>query len=140
MGEKRIRLPVDNLKVETNTMQKTIIFIDDSLSIRSLVKTMFEQTEFQLLLSSNGQDALQFLDGRVIHLILTDLHMPQLDGIGFTKEVRKREAYQSVPILLLTTESQLDKKKEAKAAGASGWLIKPFNKEKLLKTVYKITL
>lgn len=119
-------------------MQQTILIVDDSASIRELVKMTLEQSGYQVLVGTDGQDALKFLDGRIVNLILTDLHMPNLDGISFIKEVRKRENYKFIPILFLTTESQVDKKQEAKAAGATGWLVKPFVQEKLLAAVRKV--
>jgi two-component system chemotaxis response regulator CheY len=90
------------------------------------------------LVGIDGKDALQFLDGRNIDLIITDLHMPNMDGIGLIKEVRKMESYQRIPILFLTTESQAAKKMEAKEAGATGWIIKPFVPAKLIAAINKV--
>ena len=121
-----------------NSGKFRILIVDDSASIRELVKMTLEQSGYQVLVGVDGQDALKFLDGRSINLILTDLHMPNLDGISFIKEVRKRENYKFIPVLFLTTESQVNKKQEAKAAGATGWLVKPFVQEKLLAAVRKV--
>lgn len=117
---------------------KTILIADDSDSVRELVCFTLENAGYKVLSGVDGQDALKHLNGAEIDLILTDLHMPNLDGIGFIKQIRARSEYQFVPILFLTTESQVEKKEEAKAAGATGWIVKPFVPEKLLSTVSKV--
>jgi two-component system chemotaxis response regulator CheY len=86
----------------------------------------------------DGQDALKHLDGSKLDLIITDLHMPNMDGIEFIRNVRAKDDYKFVPILFLTTESQTAKKMEAKDAGATGWIIKPFVPEKLLAAINKV--
>jgi two-component system, chemotaxis family, chemotaxis protein CheY len=119
-------------------MTKTVLIVDDSESIREVVNFTLENAGFNVLVGVDGQDALKFLDGRDIHLIITDLHMPVLNGIEFIKEVRKSELYKRIPILFLTTESQVEKKMEAKSAGATGWIIKPFVPTKLLEAIGKV--
>ncbi len=91
-----------------------------------------------MLVGEDGQDALKFLNKRPIDLILTDLHMPVMNGIEFIKAVRANPDYKSVPILFLTTESQAAKKMEAKEAGATGWIIKPFVPAKLIEAINKV--
>jgi len=120
-------------------MAKTILIVDDSESIREVVSFTLENEGFNVLVGVDGKDALKFLDGKDIDLIITDLHMPEMDGIILIKEVRKMEKYQRVPILFLTTESQAAKKMEAKEAGATGWIIKPFVPAKLLEAINKVS-
>ena len=119
-------------------MKKTILIADDSESVREVVSFTLQNAGYQVLVGVDGEDALKFLDGSDIHLVLTDLHMPKLDGIGLIKEIRNKSNYQGVPILFLTTESQTERKEEAKAAGATGWIIKPFVGDKLLSAIQKV--
>lgn len=119
-------------------MQKTVLIVDDSESIREVVVFTLETAGYQVLAAHDGMDALRFLDGRGIDLILTDLHMPNMDGLGLIKEVRRLEHYKYTPILYLTTESQQSIKMEARDAGATGWIVKPFMPDKLLAAICKI--
>ena len=119
-------------------MAKTILIVDDSESIREVVSFTLQNEGYEVLIGVDGKDALKFFDGRNIDLIITDLHMPEMDGIGLIKEVRKMEKYQRLPILFLTTESQAAKKMEAKEAGATGWIIKPFVPAKLIAAINKV--
>jgi two-component system chemotaxis response regulator CheY len=119
-------------------MEKTILIVDDSESIREVVSFTLENAGYKVLAGVDGEDALKYLDGKEINLVLTDLHMPNRDGISLIKEIRTKAAYQYVPILLLTTESQAAKKDEAKAAGATGWIVKPFVQDKLLAVIQKL--
>ena len=119
-------------------MPKKILIVDDSESIREVVRFTLENEGFEVLVANDGTDALKFLDGREIDMIITDLHMPEMDGITLIKHVRAMEAYQRIPILFLTTESQTAKKMEAKEAGATGWIIKPFVPAKLIAALQKV--
>jgi two-component system, chemotaxis family, chemotaxis protein CheY len=119
-------------------MAKHILIVDDSESIRELVSLTLESSGYTVDKGTDGADALKLLDGREINLVITDLNMPNMDGIQFIREVRSREGYSSIPILMLTTESQQVKKEEAKAAGATGWIVKPFVQEKLIEVVKKV--
>jgi len=119
-------------------MSKTIVIVDDSESIRELVGLTLENSGYAVEKGIDGKDALRFFDGRQINLIITDLNMPHLDGIALIKEIRGKAGYSTVPILLLTTESQAAKKEEAKSVGATGWIVKPFVPEKLLAVVQKV--
>jgi two-component system, chemotaxis family, chemotaxis protein CheY len=119
-------------------MKKTILIVDDSESVREVVKFTLENAGYEVLAGMDGNDALQYLNGQTLHLVLTDLHMPHLDGIQLIRAVRAKEDYRYVPILLLTTESQATKKQEAKEAGATGWIVKPFVQEKLLEVIQKV--
>lgn len=120
-------------------MTKTILVVDDSESIREIVGFTLENEGFNVLFGENGQDALKHLNKEpIIDLIVTDLHMPVMNGIEFIKLVRNNREYKSVPILFLTTESQTAKKMEAKEAGATGWIIKPFVPAKLIEAIKKV--
>jgi two-component system chemotaxis response regulator CheY len=118
-------------------MAKVILTVDDSASVRQLVRFTLSGAGYQVIEAVDGVDALRKLTVPV-HLIVTDLNMPQLDGIGLIREVRGKPAYKGVPILMLTTESQASKKQEGKAAGATGWIVKPFSPEQLLAVIKKV--
>lgn len=119
-------------------MSKSIVIIDDSESIRELVALTLENAGHKVEKGIDGKDAMRLFDGREINLVITDLNMPCMDGISVIKEIRKMHGYSVVPILVLTTESQTSKKEEAKAAGATGWIVKPFVADKLLEVVKKV--
>jgi two-component system, chemotaxis family, chemotaxis protein CheY len=119
-------------------MEKTILIVDDSESIREVVIFTLENAGYKVIPAIDGKDALQYLDGQHLDMILTDLHMPNMDGIALIKEVRKIENYKYVPILYLTTESQQSIKNEARQAGATGWIVKPFMPDKLIAAIAKI--
>ncbi|MFO7829560.1 MAG: response regulator [Bacteroidales bacterium] len=119
-------------------MSKNILIVDDSESIREVVSFTLENEGYNVFVGDDGTDALKFLDGRTIDLVITDLHMPQMNGIELIKNIRAMEAYKRIPILFLTTESQASKKMEAKEAGATGWIIKPFVPAKLIAALKKV--
>ncbi|MBL3658601.1 response regulator [Fulvivirga sediminis] len=120
-------------------MSKTVLIVDDSESIRDLVEMTLENAGYTVIKSFDGEDATYKLNtSRPVDLIITDLNMPNLDGIDFIKNVRANEKYSTVPILLLTTESQAIKKEKAKEVGATGWIVKPFVREKLIAIVKKV--
>jgi two-component system, chemotaxis family, chemotaxis protein CheY len=119
-------------------MNKSILIVDDSESIRELVEMTLTSAGYSVLKSVDGTDALRHLDGKPIDLVITDLNMPEMDGISLLKAIRQKEDYAVVPVLLLTTESQAIKKEEARAAGATGWIVKPFMPEKLIAVVQKV--
>ena len=119
-------------------MSKTILIVDDSESIREVVSFTLKNEGYEVLVGIDGKDATKFLDGTNIDLIITDLHMPQMNGIEFIKYVRNMDQYKRIPILFLTTESQSAKKMEAKEAGATGWIIKPFVPAKLIAALKKV--
>lgn len=119
-------------------MKKTVLVVDDSFSIRESIAFFLSETGFEIIKAQDGQDALNQLDGKTIDLILTDLHMPKMNGIELISNVRKIDQYKRVPILLLTTETLNEKKIAAKKAGATGWLSKPFEKDKLINVINKV--
>lgn len=115
-------------------MNKKILVVDDSESIREILKSLLLEESYDVVVAEDGLKALEKLNNNSFDLILTDLHMPNLDGIGFITEARKLESYKRTPILFLTTETQQDAKDKAKEAGATGWIIKPFVPSKI-KTI-----
>jgi two-component system chemotaxis response regulator CheY len=112
--------------------------IDDSVSMRQMVAFTLQRAGYEVVQAGDGEDALAKLDGRDFHLFLADLNMPNMDGIELTRRLRSMPDYKFVPIVLLTTESHADKKKEGKMAGATGWIVKPFEPDKLLAVVNKV--
>lgn len=103
-----------------------------------MVGYTLRQGGFEVIEAEHGQDALNKLQGGVVDLIITDLNMPVMDGITLIQNVRKQPAMKSKPILMLTTEGLASKKEQGKAAGATGWIVKPFEPQKLLQTVAKV--
>ncbi len=116
-------------------MAKRIMVVDDSVTVLQVLKLTLENAGYNILEAADGRDALGKLVGDKIDMMITDLNMPRLDGIGLIKEVRNYAEYRFIPIIMLTTESADEKKCEGKAAGASGWIVKPFKPEQLLKVV-----
>ncbi|WP_300450511.1 response regulator [Accumulibacter sp.] len=117
-------------------MSKTIFLVDDSATILLSVSSILGKAGFAVEKASNGEEALKKLNGGLkIDLLITDLNMPGMNGIELIKKVRTLGAYRFVPILFLTTESQQSRKLEAKAAGASGWIVKPASADDLLNTI-----
>ena len=117
-------------------MSKTIFLVDDSATILLSVSSILGKAGFVVEKASNGEEALKKLNGGLkIDLLITDLNMPGMNGIELIKKVRTLGAYRFVPILFLTTESQQSRKLEAKAAGASGWIVKPASADDLLNTI-----
>lgn len=110
-------------------MGKLIMTADDSASVRQMVSFTLRQSGYDVVEAVDGRDALNKLAGTKIDMLIADLNMPNLDGIGLIKEIRKLPDHKFIPIVMLTTESQEAKKNEARAAGASGWIIKPFKPE-----------
>jgi two-component system chemotaxis response regulator CheY len=117
---------------------KRILTVDDSASVRQMVAFTLRQSGYEVVEAVDGQDGLGKASAGKFDLIVTDLNMPNLDGIQMIAAVRKLPTTAFVPILMLTTESQATKKDEARKAGATGWIVKPFDAEKLLATVQKL--
>jgi two-component system chemotaxis response regulator CheY len=116
----------------------TILSVDDSASMRQMVAFTLKGAGYTVIEAVDGSDALQKAQGGKADLVLTDVNMPNMDGISLVKELRALPDYKFTPILLLTTESGVDKKTEGKKAGATGWLVKPFNPDQLLATIKKV--
>jgi len=121
-------------------MAKTILTVDDSLSVRQVLGTLLKSAGYDVLEACDGQDALAKLKGQKIHLIISDVNMPKLDGIGFVKAVKQLPTYKFTPIIMLTTESEEQKKREGQAAGAKAWVVKPFKPDQMLGAVEKLVL
>lgn len=119
-------------------MAKTALVVDDSVSIRQIVAYTLSQAGFRVLEGANGEEALQALGDQRVDLVVTDLNMPIMDGLGLTRKIRGQAANQGTPILLLTTEGQERKKQEGKVAGATGWIVKPIDPRQLLQVVAKV--
>ena len=118
-------------------MSKTILTVDDSSSVRQVVAFTLRSADYTVAEASHGEEALTRLQ-TPLHLVITDLNMPVMDGIELIRRVRAGGPNRYVPIIVLTTESQEVKKQEARAAGATGWIVKPFRPEQLLTVVKKV--
>jgi two-component system chemotaxis response regulator CheY len=121
-------------------MAKTIMVVDDSLSFRQVVSLSLKGAGYDVIEGIDGKDALGKLKGQKIHLIISDVNMPNMDGISFLKEVKKHPGYKFTPVIMLTTEAQEAKKKEGQLAGARAWLVKPFKPDLLLSAVEKLVM
>ncbi|TWJ26461.1 response regulator [Geobacter argillaceus] len=119
-------------------MAKMIMTADDSASVRQMVSFTLKQHGYDVVEAVDGKDALQKLQGQKVDMLITDLNMPNLDGIGLIKGARALPACRFIPIVMLTTESQDTRKQEGKAAGATGWIVKPFQPDQLIAVVKKV--
>lgn len=119
-------------------MKRTVLAIDDALTMRKLVSFTLRTAGLDVVEAPDGADAIELLKTRTFDLIITDVNMPKLNGIEFTRQARQLPNGKTVPILMLTTESDAEKKTQARAAGASGWIVKPFQQEQLLAVVGKV--
>ncbi|WP_028972618.1 response regulator [Spirochaeta cellobiosiphila] len=117
---------------------KKILVVDDSSAIRQSLEFVLKENGFDVITAEDGQDGLSKVKAAKYDLVITDVNMPNMDGITLVKEARSLSDYKFVPILVLTTESQDSKMQEGKAAGATGWIVKPFDNEKLLGTIRKV--
>ena len=121
-------------------MAKTIMIVDDSVSVRQVASIALKGAGYDVIEGRDGMDALSKLNGQKINLIVSDINMPNMDGITLVQEVRKLPAYRFTPIMMLTTESSDDKKMAGKNAGAKAWMVKPFKPDQLLAAVAKLIL
>jgi two-component system chemotaxis response regulator CheY len=117
---------------------KNIMTVDDSPSLRQMVGLVLRNASFEVIEAVDGVNALSKLNGQELHLFLVDVNMPNMGGLELTRQLRAMPQYKFVPIVLLTTESSADKKQEGKAAGATAWIIKPFDPDQLLAVVKKV--
>ncbi len=118
-------------------MAKTVLAIDDSASIRQMVAFTLKSSGYEVVEAVDGQDGLDKAKARTVNLVLTDQNMPRMDGLTLIKSLRALPQYKSVPILMLTTESSDAMKTQGRAAGATGWLVKPVDPQKLIEGVKK---
>jgi two-component system chemotaxis response regulator CheY len=120
-------------------MTKTILTIDDSASIRQMVAMTLTSAGLEVIEAINGSDGYDKATGNTVHAVITDLNMPVMNGIEFIRNYRQHPSSKGVPIILLTTESDEELKRQAKEAGATGWIVKPFKQDQLLAVVKKVT-
>ncbi len=119
-------------------MAKTVLTVDDSVSIRTSVRLTLQSAGYAVLEAASAPEALTLCERQLVHLFITDLNMPQMDGISLIKGIRAKPGHRFTPILMLTTESQDAKKQEGKAAGATGWIVKPFHPDQLVAVARKV--
>ncbi|HRE15806.1 MAG TPA: response regulator [Rhodocyclaceae bacterium] len=119
-------------------MSKTILVVDDSSSLRQVVNITLTGAGYTVIEASDGRDALSKCNGQKIHLVVSDVNMPNMDGITFVQELKKIAAYKFTPVIMLTTESGEDKKSAGQAAGAKAWVTKPFQPAQMLAAVSKL--
>lgn len=119
-------------------MAKTILAVDDSASIRQLVSFTLKSAGYDVVEAVDGMDGLEKAKSKTVNLILTDQNMPRMDGLTLIKNLRALPQHKSTPILMLTTESSDAMKAQGRAAGATGWLVKPFDPQKLLEVIKKV--
>lgn len=119
-------------------MRKKILIVDDSATVRQVLSMTLRGTGYEVIEATDGQEALNYLDDQQIepiNMLITDLNMPRVDGIDLIRQVRRSAGFRFVPIIMLTTETEESRKQAGKAAGASGWVVKPFKPEQLLAVV-----
>jgi two-component system, chemotaxis family, chemotaxis protein CheY len=121
-------------------MKKRILLVDDSASVRTVAGIALRGAGYDVVEASNGQEGLTKLQGERIHLIISDVNMPVLDGIAFLKEVKKHPNYKFTPVIMLTTEAGADKKAAGREAGAKAWITKPFQPQLLVDAVSKLIM
>ena len=121
-------------------MAKTIMIVDDSATLRQVVSIALKGAGYDVIEGADGKDALAKLTGQKVHLVISDVNMPNMDGITFVTELKKLPAYKFTPVIMLTTEAGEDKKASGQVAGAKAWVIKPFKPEQMLNAVSKLIL
>jgi two-component system, chemotaxis family, chemotaxis protein CheY len=119
-------------------MSKCVLIVDDAKSMRSLVAMTLKGAGYETVEAGDGREAVTKIEGQKVHLVLTDLNMPNMDGIELIKTLKANPAYKFLPMVMLTTESEEGKKKEGQLAGAKAWIVKPFKPETVLSVVKKI--
>lgn len=121
-------------------MSKTVMIVDDSASLRQVVNMALRGAGYEVLEACDGRDALAKLNGQRVHLVISDVNMPNMDGITLVREMKKLDSYKFTPVIMLTTEAQDDKKREGQAAGAKAWVVKPFQPQQMLNAVSKLIM
>lgn len=121
-------------------MSKRVLAVDDSKTMRDMVAFTLKGAGYDVVEAQNGQDALSKLGNDKVNLVITDVNMPKMDGLSLVRALRGHPVHRSTPILVLTTEGDDSKKSEGRAAGATGWIVKPFVPEKLLQVVQKVCI
>lgn len=121
-----------------STAGQVILAVDDSASMRQMVRYTLEGAGYQVIQAADGVEALELAKSRSADLVLTDVNMPRMDGLTLVRELRGLQSYKFTPMLVLTTESGQETKQRGKQAGATGWIVKPFNPEQLLATIARV--
>jgi len=121
-------------------MSKTILIVDDSDSLREVVGIALKNAGYNVIEGADGQQGLNQLDGKKIHLIISDVNMPNMNGIEMVKKVKEMAEYKFTPIIMLTTESGDDLKEQGRSAGVKAWMVKPFKPEQMLDAVSKLIM
>ena len=121
-------------------MAKMILVVDDSASLRQVVSIALKGAGYDVIEACDGQDALSKLKGQKVNLVISDVNMPNMDGITFVKEMKKLPEFKFTPVIMLTTEGQESKKQEGQAAGAKAWVVKPFQPAQMLAAVGKLVM
>jgi two-component system, chemotaxis family, chemotaxis protein CheY len=119
-------------------MSKTILTVDDSRTMRDMLRVALCDAGFTVVQADDGVHGLEVLEDAVPDVIITDINMPRMDGYGFIEGVRSHPRHRAVPILVLSTESTMEKKMRAREAGATGWIVKPFSPEKLVDAIRRV--
>ncbi len=119
-------------------MAKVIMTADDSASVRQMVSFTLKQADYDVVEAVDGSDALNKLNSTKVDMLVTDLNMPNMDGIELIRQTRTNPQYKFIPIIMLTTESQAEMKQKGRQAGATGWIVKPFKPEQLLSVIKKV--
>lgn len=119
-------------------MPSVILAVDDSASMRQMVRFTLESAGYEVVQAADGVEALDYAKTGKADLVLTDVNMPRMDGLTLVRELRGLNSYKGIPILVLTTEAGQDTKVQGKQAGATGWIVKPFNPEQLLATIQRV--
>lgn len=119
-------------------MRKTVLTVDDSRTMREMLLLALQDAGFYVLQAEDGLRGIEVLNDQAADVIITDINMPRLDGFGFIEHVRRDTKHRAVPILVLTTESDAEKKSRARRAGATGWIVKPFNPVKLVDAIRRV--
>lgn len=112
--------------------------VDDFASVRRMISSILEQAGYEVVEAKDGRDALSKLESTPVHMVITDLNMPNLDGMGLVKGMRTNIAFKYIPVIIVTTESRDSKRQEGKHTGITGWLVKPFKPEQLLAVVRRV--
>ena len=119
-------------------MKTKVLAIDDSRTIRNLLAATLEEAGFEYVSAVDGREGVDMYEDVAPDVVITDINMPVMDGIEFIKNVRATGNHQSLPILILTTETSQDKRDQGKAAGGTGWIVKPFDPEKLISVIHRV--
>lgn len=124
--------------ISEEVMSKVVLIVDDSISVRQVVSMVLQTNGYEVLQAENGAEALKKLNGQKIHLIISDVNMPVMDGLTFVEKTREIPDYKFTPVLMLTTETDNNLKDRAKLAGVKAWLVKPFQPPLLLSALSKL--